>query len=146
MSLTIFTDYKNLTNFIIIKELNRRQIKQLKRLGNYSFKIIYKSEKDNKTAYQLNRKADYMKNKAHFKHSVLKINDDESLLPNQIKLNSTLQIIRDNKEQFPVIINKLKIKNEQIENCIQAHYNPPEYGHPGINKTTRLIRRYYNFA
>ena len=43
---------------------------------------MYKPGKDNKTADVLNRKTDYMKDKAHFKYNVLKMNDDGLLLSN----------------------------------------------------------------
>ena len=38
-----------------------------------------------------------------------------------------------------VVTNNLEHKHT----LIQSHHNPPVYGHPGINWTTRLVERYY---
>ena len=37
----IMTDYKNLTGFLTTKELNQKQVKQVKELAEYYFKIEY---------------------------------------------------------------------------------------------------------
>ena len=52
------TDYKNLTGFLIIKELNQRQVRQVKILVEYYFKIKYVKGIDNIKADTLSRKVE----------------------------------------------------------------------------------------
>ena len=51
------TDYKNLTGFLITKELNRKQVRQAEMLIKYYFKIQYTKGIDNAQADALSRKA-----------------------------------------------------------------------------------------
>ena len=51
------TDYKNLTGFLIIKELNQRQVRQAEILTEYHFKIQYTKGTDNVRIDALSRKA-----------------------------------------------------------------------------------------
>ena len=50
-------DYKNLTGFLIIKELNYRQVKQEEMLTEYYFKIQYTKGTKNAKVDALSRKA-----------------------------------------------------------------------------------------
>ncbi len=52
----IKTDYKNLIGFLIIKELNQRQVKQVEILVEYYFKIKYVNRIDNVRADIFSRK------------------------------------------------------------------------------------------
>ena len=56
------TDYKNLTSFLIIKELNWRQVKQAEILAEYHFEIEHVKESDNARADTLSRKEELQKN------------------------------------------------------------------------------------
>ena len=60
---TIKTDYKNLTGFLIIKKLNRRQVRQAEILIEYHFEIQYTKGIDNARADALSRKAKLQSNK-----------------------------------------------------------------------------------
>jgi purine nucleoside permease len=51
-------DYKNLTGFLTTKELNQRQVRWVKILTEYYFKIKYIKGIDNIRADILNRKAE----------------------------------------------------------------------------------------
>ena len=106
-SLTIYTNHRNLITFIIIKQLNRRQLRWSELLNQYKLKIIYTSERENDRVDALNRRNDYMCSKKVFNHSVFKINDDESLSLNKWKFNVMLRILRDDQEQYPIIKEKL---------------------------------------
>ena len=53
----IKTDYKNLTGFLTIKELHQRQVKWVKILIKYYFKIKYIKDINNIKADILSRKA-----------------------------------------------------------------------------------------
>jgi len=52
------TDYKNLTGFLITKELNQRQVKWAEILIEYHFEIQYTKGIDNARADALSRKAE----------------------------------------------------------------------------------------
>jgi len=56
-------DYKNLIGFLIIKELNQRQVKWAEMLTEYHFKIQYTKGTDNAQADALSRKAKLQSNK-----------------------------------------------------------------------------------
>ena len=51
-------DYKNLIGFLIIKELNQRQVRQVEILIEYHFEIQYTKGTDNARADTLSRKAE----------------------------------------------------------------------------------------
>ena len=57
------TDYKNLTGFLIIKELNQRQVKQAEMLIEYYFEIQYTKGINNARVDALSRKAKLQNNK-----------------------------------------------------------------------------------
>ena len=61
--ITVFTDYKNLTNFCITKQLNRQQVRQSELLLQYKFKIEYRPGKENGKADVLNKKSDIIEKK-----------------------------------------------------------------------------------
>ena len=51
------TDYKNLIEFLITKELNQRQVRQAEMLIEYYFKIQHTKGTDNARVDALSRKA-----------------------------------------------------------------------------------------
>ena len=95
--LTMYTDYKNLIMFIIIKQLNRRQIRWLDLLNQYKLKIIYTSKKKNDRIDALKRRNNYIRNKKKFDQNVLKIND-ELLSFNKREFNITTRTFCDDQE------------------------------------------------
>jgi len=56
-------DYKNLIGFLIIKELNQRQVRWAEMLTEYHFKIQHTKGIDNAQADALSRKAKLQSNK-----------------------------------------------------------------------------------
>ena len=50
-------DHKNLTEFLIMKELNQRQVRWAEMLAEYHFEIQYTKGTDNARADALSRKA-----------------------------------------------------------------------------------------
>jgi len=135
LELTILTNHKNLVHFIIIKQLNKRQIRWLERLEQYKFKIQYILDKDNDRADALNRRSDHIKTKKSFNHSILKINKDESLLTNKHELNATLRILRDDTKEFLIEKEKLQISIDKIDECIREHYDESLQEHLKVIKT-----------
>jgi hypothetical protein len=57
-SINVLIDYKSLKYFMIIKKLNRRQVKWAEFLAKFDFKIAYQSEKKNDKADALTRRFD----------------------------------------------------------------------------------------
>ena len=77
------------------------------------------SGKDNDRADILSRRSDYMKSKEIFNRSILKINSDRSLSANfKHELNTTLQILNDDKEHFSIEKGKYLITTDKISKCI----------------------------
>jgi len=56
------TDYKNLTSFLITKELNRRQVRWAEILMEYYFEIEHVKGSDNAKADALSKKKKLQKN------------------------------------------------------------------------------------
>ena len=52
----VVIDYKNLTGFLTTKELNQRQVKQVKELAEYYFKIKYIKGTENAKVNVLSKK------------------------------------------------------------------------------------------
>ncbi len=75
-----------------------------------------------------------MKTKKSFNHSILKVNNDESLLANKHELNATLRILRDDTKEFSIKKGKLQISIDKIDECIKEHHDEPLQGHPKVTK------------
>ena len=103
--------------------MNRRQIRWLKLLEQYKFKIQYISKKENDRVNALSRRTNYMKSKEIFNHNILKINNDEILFANCHEINMTLKIMRDDKEQFSIVHEKLQISKNKIDEYIKKHHD-----------------------
>jgi len=123
LGLTILTNHKNLLHFITTKELNKRQVRWSKKLGQYKFKILYTLGKENDRADALSRRSDHIRTKKSFNHSILKVNSDESLLANKHELNAILRILRDELEKFFIEKGKLQIPINKIDECIKEHHD-----------------------
>ena len=68
--------------FLIIKVLNRRQVKWVEVLANYNFKIIYYKGIKNIQADALNRKANYKEGIKKPVPAILKIIKDGAIIYN----------------------------------------------------------------
>ncbi len=62
-SIQIFTDHKNLRNFMTIKQLNWWQICWAEQLADFEFQIYYKKDNENDDADALSRWSDHKKMK-----------------------------------------------------------------------------------
>ena len=80
-----------------------------------------------------------MKIKKIFKHSILRVNNNESLSVNKHELNITLRIIRDDKKEYPVVQEKLQILEDKIDECIKKHHDESMRGHSGVSKMLQLL-------
>jgi hypothetical protein len=96
---------------------------------------LYTSEKENGKADALSRRSDHIKTKNSFNHSILKVNNDESLLINKHELNAILRILRDESEEFLIKKEKLQILINKIDECIKEHHDELLQEHLEIIKT-----------
>lgn len=144
-NLTVLSDHKNLTYFLTTKELTRRQARWSEMLGQYKFTILYTPGRENARADALSRRPDYLEGKEPISHAILKQNKDGTLSSNPQEFNTTLRILRDEKEEFPIEHGKFKVPESRQQQCIQDHHDHPTHGHPGVAKTLQLIRRRFAF-
>ena len=80
-----------------------------------------------------------------FNYSILKINKNKSLLANKYKLNTTLQILRDNTEKFPIKKEKFQISTDKIDKYIKEYYNRLLQEYSKVTKTLQLLYQYCQF-
>jgi hypothetical protein len=113
------------------------------KLEQYKFKILYTLEKENGRADALSRRSNHMKTKKSFNHSILKINNDETLSINKHELNAILRILRDESEKFPIKKRKLQILINKIDKCIKEHHDESLQRHLEVIKTLQLLRQHY---
>jgi hypothetical protein len=76
-----------------------------------------------------------MKTKKSFNHSILKVNNDESLSINKHELNAILRILRDESEKFLIKKEKLQILINKIDECIKKHHDESLQRHLEVIKT-----------
>ena len=136
-SLEILSDHKNLLTFTTTKQLNRRQIRWSELLGQYKFVIRNVRGKDNARADALSRRNDLME-ASQQSQAVLVQHDEETLGPNVKELGMVLT--RKGKElglNVPRQPNQDTHEEELIKRC----HKPPEYSHPGIKETMRILAR-----
>ncbi len=77
----------------------------------------------NNRANILSKRSNYIETKKLFNYNILKINKNKLLLVNKYKLNTILQILRDNKEEFLIEKEKLQIFINKISKYIREYYN-----------------------
>jgi hypothetical protein len=96
---------------------------------------LYILEKENDKADALSRRSDHIRTKESFNHSILKINNDESLLINKHELNAILRILRDESEKFFIKKEKLQILINKIDEYIKKHHDESLQKHLEVTKT-----------
>ena len=140
LNFNIYTNHKNLLQFIIIKELNRQQIRWSKELKQYTFKIHYTSEKENDRANVLNRRCDYIIIKKVFDHNILRINNGGIISANHYQINAIMCIIKYNQKQFSMNKEKLQISKNKIDEYIKKHHDDSLQKHSDVLKTLQLLQ------
>ena len=75
-----------------------------------------------------------------FNYNILKINKNKLLLANKYKLNTILQILRDNKKEFSIKKEKLQISTNKIDECIRKHHDKSLQEHSKVIKILQLLR------
>ena len=86
-------DYKNLIGFLIIKELNRRQVRWAEMLAEYYFKIQYTKGTENIRVDALSRKAK-LQNSEKLLGAILRQNKDRLIKYNYLKLAAIVELDR----------------------------------------------------
>ena len=87
-----------------------------------------------------------MNSKKVFNHNIFKINNDETLFANCHEVNTTLKIMRDDKEQFSIVHEKLQISKDKIDEYIREHHNESLQSHFDVIKTIQLLRQNCQFS
>ena len=83
-----------------------------------------------------------MRSKEVFNQSILKINDDELLSSNKRKFNIMLRILRDNREQYSIVKEKLQIFEKNIDKCIKKYHNESLQKQFKVTKIMQLLRQH----
>ena len=86
-----------------------------------------------------------MNSKEIFNHDIFKVNDDEILFANQHEVNTILKIMRDNREQFSIVHEKLQILKDKIDEYIKKHHDESLQNHFDVVKTIQLLRQNCQF-
>ena len=86
-----------------------------------------------------------MRSKEVFNHSVLKINNDESLSFNKREFNVMLRILRDDQEQYSIMKEKLQIFEKDIDKCIKKYHDESLQEHFAVTKIMQLLKQYCQF-
>jgi len=74
-----------------------------------------------------------------FNYNILKINKNKLLLANKYKLNTILQILRDNTEEFLIEKEKFQISINKINKYIKKYYNKLLQEYLKITKILQLL-------
>jgi len=77
-----------------------------------------------------------------FNYSILKINKNKLLSTNKYKLNTILQILRDNTEEFLIEKEKLQISIDKINKYIKKYYNKLLQKYSKITKILQFLYQY----
>ena len=83
-----------------------------------------------------------MRSKKVFNHSVLKINDDESLSFNKQEFNTMLRIICDDQKQYPIVKEQLQISKKDIDKCIKKYHDESLQEHFEMTKIMQLLQQH----
>jgi hypothetical protein len=168
----VLTDHKNLVYFTTTKELNRRQVRWSETLATYNFRISYVKGSENARADALSRKPEYLSNKTHESHAILK-QEGDSLVFNKQQLAATSRLEQDaftqgihqgyakdqvalralkgeetgfTKDSSGTILfhGKVYIPSTIRTTFVKEQHELPAHGHQGVAKTMeRLSRTYY---
>ena len=115
-----------------------RQVRWLELLGQYKFTIYYIFKKDNGRADALNKRLNYMIIKKE-SFALLAEEENGTLTNATAQLNTIISM--DDGKTIKWKNGKKIIDEQNIDDCIRRHHNPLEFGHPGVNSTTAILRR-----
>ena len=149
----VHTDHANLTYWRQPQKISRRIPRQVLELEEYNIKLQHVLGKNNGRADALSRRPDYDQGTSD--------NQNVTVLPDSLFIWALAsQDLEQDEEVLKSWIDPHKLKqirgtwwkgNQLVVTTdiparraiVQAHHNPPAYGHPGISRTTELIARRY---
>ncbi len=160
---------------MIMKILNRRQIRWSKELSSYNFQIQYRKKSENSKIDVLSRRANHMTDRSQINQTILQKNSDDSIVYNRqnaatlrinnqdlkkrVKLklvkNSVTQDIIENIENnvnFEIINEILTFQNliyvstRCRQEMIDDHHKSMIHEHQSSNKIIERISRIYYFS
>ncbi len=168
----IYTDHKNLIYFTTTKELNRRQVRWAETLAAYNFRISYVKGSENGRADALSRKPEYVSNKTHPSHAILRLEGD-TLVANTQQIAATMIVQEDEwTEKIKAGYASDAVARKQLEDpvgdfsnhnglllfqkrvyvptgirkeLVQHEHGLPAHGHQGNRKTLQRISQVYYF-
>jgi len=123
----IYTDHKNLRNFVTTKQLNQQQVCWAEQLTNYKFQIHYKKSNENDEADALSRQSDHKEVKKI--HAEILSEDKKKILTKG--LAATYKI----KQAF--------LTDEEL---IWVCHNSRADEHLEVKRTENLIQRRHNIS
>ena len=106
--------------------------------------IKYTPGKENGRADALSRRED-MVEPIKDNRAILKVNDDGTISNKPQEFNSVVRVLTDMEEQYPISKQRLRVPEDQIQECIRSFHDNQEKGHPGRAGTCQLIKRYCVF-
>jgi len=126
-SIQIYTDHKNLRNFVTMKQLNQWQVCWIKQLINYKFQIHYKKNNENDEADALSKQSDHEEVKKI--HTEILSEDEKKILTKG--LTATYKV----KQAF--------LTNKEL---IWVCHNSRADEHLEIKRTEDLVQRRHNIS
>ncbi|KAK3204109.1 hypothetical protein GRF29_106g1840700 [Pseudopithomyces chartarum] len=143
----VWTDHMNLTSFMTTKKLNRRQVRWAEFLANFDFAIHHRPGTLNGAADALSRRSDLVEDKPDLHNAVLKKQPDGTLQynqPEEQRWTPKIEVRRAAEEPMKRDHRQRKIvKTQDAPQLIRELHESREWGHPGIEETTRRIANEY---
>ena len=163
---TVYSDHKNLTGFMINKELTGRQVRWAQKLATFDFKIIHTKGSENKRADALSRRPGFQET-TRPSGAILTRAKDGSIVYNHPVLAATSELgeaswitmIRDATNGIPEELQNLETQEDDgLVRVFQRIYVPqqcrkefirqfhenPAHGHQGVERTLeRVLAEFY---
>ncbi len=112
----VYTDHKNLLYFMIMKVLNRRQIRWLKKLSSYNFQIQYWKKFENSKINVLSRRANHMTDRLQINQTILYQNQNDFIVYNKQNAATLWIYNQDLKKRIKLKLAKNSVTQNIIEN------------------------------
>jgi hypothetical protein len=153
----VFLDHMNLKYWRDPQKISRQVAREVLTLLEYDIEIHHLKGSSNRRADALSRRPDYDMGKED--------NGDVTVLPDELFIKAATTVAsphqqdQDDKQVEPWI-GKYRLQKihgvwykegrrvvtgtvGEKRSLIEAHHDPPVYGHPGRARTTQLIERHY---
>ena len=95
----VYVDHRNLLYFIMIKKLNRKQVKWSKTLSSFNFSIFYKKENDNIKTNAFNRHVNHFKDIKTSFEFILRLDFNKTIKYNDLIFINIFITFNQNQER-----------------------------------------------